>query len=247
MSFAASSSAIQRASCEPQDTLLHLFSTRPDLAAAGIPAHCDAVAAQRRTTSLFGAGLIEAIADDEIESLSERQPRDVAGRVAHVRDLVSGKRRVGRFGWKSQHATLESFAGDAYRNEMGITNELFPKEVAPNGDTTLLQAMDPTPDPEAQVGSLGRLADFMRLLAAPEPGPEDEEGAALFSQIGCETCHQTAYRTISDEPALNAREVRLYSDLLLHDVGTGDGIAQGDAGENELRTPPLWGVRHAQL
>lgn len=69
------------------------------------------------------------------------------------------------------------------RPRLGIAIESFPKEVAPNGDTTLLEAMDPTPDPEAQVGSLGRLADFMRLLAAPEPGP-DAEGAALLSRIG---------------------------------------------------------------
>jgi CxxC motif-containing protein (DUF1111 family) len=247
----ASSVRLTHVACRAQgaraDTLLHLFSTRPDIASAVVPPDCDVVVAQRRTTSLLGAGLIEAIADADIEALAETQPSHVAGRAAHVKDLVSGKRRVGRFGWKAQYATLESFAGDAYRNELGITNELFPTEVAPHGDASLLLAMDPIPDPEAQVGALRRLADFMRLLAAPEAGPTPVEGAALFMQLGCETCHHREFRSASDEPSLDRKDVRLYSDLLLHDVGTSDGIAQADASADELRTPPLWGVRHAQL
>ena len=54
----------------------------------------------------------------------------MSGRAAIVTDLASGERRVGRFGWKAQHATLLAFSADAYRNEMGITNDLFPQEVA---------------------------------------------------------------------------------------------------------------------
>jgi CxxC motif-containing protein (DUF1111 family) len=69
----------------------------------------------------------------------------------------------------------------------------------------------------------------------------------VFEAIGCQSCHYAGYQTVSDEPLLNQRNVALYSDLLLHDVGTGDGIAQADASGSELRTPPLWGVRHAQL
>lgn len=230
-----------------ENTLIHLFSTRPDLGSSGVPSHCDAVAAQRRTTSLLGAGLLEGISDRDIEALADAQPSEIAGRPAYVKDLVSGKRRVGHFGWKAQHATLHAFAGDAYRNEMGITNELFPTEVAPAGDASLLVAMDPTPDPEAEVGSLERLADFMRLLAAPKAKDGYEAGAELFAQVGCDSCHYSGYVSASSEPALDGMTVHAYSDLLLHDIGTGDGIAQAGAGENEMRTPPLWGVRHAQL
>ena len=50
------------------------------------------------------------------------------GRAAIVEDAASGEKRVGRFGWKSQHATLLVFASDAYVNEMGITNDVFQKE-----------------------------------------------------------------------------------------------------------------------
>jgi CxxC motif-containing protein (DUF1111 family) len=109
--------------------------------------------------------------------------------------------------------------------------------------------MDPTPDPEAEVGSLDKLADFMRMLAPPMAADSAAHatGAALFEQAGCQSCHYAGYVTSSKNPVYDRRTLAMYSDLLLHDIGTGDGIAQADAGENELRTPPLWGARHAQL
>ena len=244
---------VMRAEC-PGDTtahesLVHLFSTRPDLGAASVRSDCKAVVTQRRTTSLMGAGLIEAIPDSAIEALANQQPSSIAGRPAYVTDVATRKERVGHFGWKAQHATLESFAGDAYRNELGITNELFPEEVAPNGNASLLAAMDPTPDPEAELGSLSRLADFMRLLTPPMAANPDDHayGAELFEQVGCQSCHYAGFQTVSADALFDQRRVPLYSDLLLHDIGTGDGIAQADASGNELRTPPLWGVRNAQL
>jgi CxxC motif-containing protein (DUF1111 family) len=244
---------VMRAECPDQDpahnSLVHLFSTRPDIASARVPNDCSAVVVQRRTTTLLGAGLVEAIPDAQIEQLAKQQPSVVAGRPAYIIDIASGAERVGHFGWKAQHATLQSFAGDAYRNEMGITNSLFPTEVAPNGDAASLAVMDSTPDPEATEGSLERLADFMRMLAPPVRQVQDDltQGESLFATTGCETCHYAAYTTSSADPVLDRRAVKLYSDLLLHNVGTGDGIAQADAAPDELRTPPLWGVRYAQL
>ena len=86
---------------------------------------------------VFGAGLIEAIEDQTIlqrEDPSDRDRDGVSGRAAIVTDVASGERRVGRFGWKAQHATLLAFGADAYRNEMGITNDLFPTEAAAEVD-----------------------------------------------------------------------------------------------------------------
>lgn len=225
-------------------TLIPLFSTRPELSVAAPPADCDAHTVQRRSTPLFGAGLIEAIADESLEQLAAEQAPEIRGRVAWIEDIGTGEQRAGRFGWKAQHATLRSFAGDAYRNELGITNELFPDELAPGGDAALLAAMDPVEDPEAQVGAIDALADFMRFLPPPAAGEGSALGAELFQGSGCADCHV---------PVLNAREtvefaaqsVPLYSDLLLHDVGTGDWIAQGAASGTELRTAPLWGLRFA--
>jgi CxxC motif-containing protein (DUF1111 family) len=226
----------------PEGQLLHAFSTRPDIAGPGIPDGCDVVMADRRTTSVLGAGLIEAIDDDEILAEEAAQADGVSGRAAHVDDAFRGGDRVGRFGWKAQHATLEAFAGDAYRSELGITNEIFTDEVAPNGDAELLGLMDKVPDPEAPAGAVAALADFMRFSAPPAPTAANEAGLSAFRNIGCASCHRETYTTRSGSSAVSSREVRLFSDLLLHDIGTGDGIPQAAALENELRTPPLWGL-----
>jgi CxxC motif-containing protein (DUF1111 family) len=70
--------------------------------------------------------------------------------------------------------------------------------------------------------------------------------------------------TYTIPPALGNKVIHPYSDFLLHDVGTGDGIVQTaqehfgrqrnaaptialmaafNSTQNKMRTPPLWGVR----
>ncbi len=238
----------------PGGSLMNMFSIPPHLAQESIPADANVVAF-RRAIPLFGSGLVEAIPDDAIIALANltAKPPGVAGRVHRVTDVVTGQRRVGRFGWKAQHATLKSFAGDAYKNEMGITNELFPQENAPNGDEALLALVDRVADPEdlpdPVTGRSGadRFANFMRFLALPPRGPITDsvrQGELVFQQIGCASCHTPSLATgPSAIAALDRKPVPLFSDLLLHDIGTGDGIAQGDARPNEIRTPALWGLR----
>jgi CxxC motif-containing protein (DUF1111 family) len=247
--------AVARAACRTADGtlvdppgggLVFLFSTRSDLASATLPSNCDTLA-RRRTTNVLGLGLIEAIPDEAILAAARDEAASVGGRAALVPDLATGGMRVGHFGWKAQQATLDMFAGDAYRNEMGITNELFPTENAPGGRADLLALMDTTPDPEARRGVVGELADFMRFSKPPEaqaPTARTSAGEALFASVGCGSCHRPVYRTADTgvSPSLAGRDVALYSDLLLHDVGTGDLIAQGAAKGTELRTPPLWGL-----
>ena len=213
------------------------------------------VVAKRKTTPLFGAGLIEAIPDAAILAHASRQkPDGVTGRASIVQDVASGATRIGRFGWKAQHATLLSFAGDAYLNEMGITNRLFPSENAPNGNNALLAKYDKVEDPEDEVDPVtGRsdidlFTDFMRLLAPPPQQRQNRAAAAgadLFNQIGCQTCHVPSMTTgPSDIAALDRKNVPVFSDLLLHDMGSlGDGFAQGSAQPAEMRTAPLWGLR----
>jgi CxxC motif-containing protein (DUF1111 family) len=225
-------------------SVIHLFSTRPDLGAASPPRDCEAHIAQRRSTPLFGVGLIEAIADDELERIAEAQAAEIRGRVAWIDDVDGGERRAGRFGWKAQHATLRAFAGDAYLNELGITNELFPQEIAPDGDAALLALMDPTLDPEADVGAIDALADFMRFLAPVAAPSPTSEGSELFERIGCSGCH-VPWLATSATAELPAQQARLFSDLLLHDIATGDLVAQGAADGDEFRTAPLWGLRFA--
>jgi CxxC motif-containing protein (DUF1111 family) len=213
------------------------------------------VVARRLTTPLFGAGLIDAITDSEIVLGTLRaKPAGITGKVAVVTDVVSGKKRIGRFGWKAQQATLLAFSGDAYLNEMGITNRFFPIENAPNGNRALLARFDRVADLEDTVDAadgkadVDRLADFMRLLAPPAQlavTGNAVAGERLFATMDCASCHTPSMRTGRHEiAALSEKTVGLFSDLLLHDMGAlGDGIAQGAAGVREMRTAPLWGLR----
>jgi CxxC motif-containing protein (DUF1111 family) len=234
-------------------SLLQRFAIDP-AALERIPDEANTIA-QRESTPIFGLGLVEAIPDAAILANAMRaKPDGVRGRAAFVEDVASGERRVGRFGWKGQHATLLSFSGDAYLNEMGITNRFFPTENAPNGNAALLAAFDRNADPEDAVdgepgrGDVDKIADFMRLLAPPPRLTQTasaRSGETLFTQVGCASCHVPTMTT-GRHPvaALSEKTVNLYSDLLLHDMGSlNDGIAQAGARPNEMKTPPLWGLR----
>ncbi len=246
-----------------------------------LPAEANVVGL-RQTTPLFGLGLVEAIPDFEIEAYAFRQARfhpAEAGRINRVLDVASGgQSRVGRFGWKDQQATLLSFSGDAYVNEMGVTSKFFPNENAPNGDMTKLKACDKAADPEDKDDDVTLFTNFVRLLAPP---PRDERlsrlevgsgfdghgdgerdrdhgsdrgfdrdigparGEKVFAAIGCGVCHYAGFVARSRIDAINGKRVGAYSDFLLHDIGTADGIAQGNARPNELRTTPLWGLQES--
>jgi CxxC motif-containing protein (DUF1111 family) len=237
------------------ETLFHLFSLPSHACQPVIPAQADVVA-RRVPIPLFGAGLVDAIEDATLlalEDLFDRDRNGVTGRAALVTDAASGERRVGRFGWKAQHATLLSFSADAYRNEMGITNDVFPEELAIGVSRDQMKVCDPIPEPEdvrdprTRRRGIDNFASFMKLLAPLGRGPIDDAaraGEQLFVAIGCAACHTPLQETgPSSNPLFNRRPVPLFSDLLLHDVGTGDGIAQGAAAPNEIRTPALWGLR----
>ena len=237
------------------DTLYHLFSLPNQECQPVIPIEANVIA-RRIPIPLFGAGLVEAITDETIVALEDPNDEDgngISGRAAWIEDVETGVMRVGRFGWKSQHATLLAFGADAYRNEMGITNDLFRNEVAAGIDPEALALCDPTPDPEDGIEALTGLRGidafeaFMKFLAPIDretPTSEAARGEAVFSQLGCASCHVPVLMTGRESnPVFDRRSVPLYSDLLLHDVGTGDGIVQEAAEANEIRTPSLWGLR----
>jgi CxxC motif-containing protein (DUF1111 family) len=177
----------------------------------------------------------------------------VSGRAAIVVDQETGEQLVGRFGWKAQHATLLAFGADAYRNEMGITNALFPGELALGVDEYRMSICDPIPDPEDIVDprtrrrGIDNFASFMRFLAPIARQTADasaQNGELVFAALGCAACHVPSLPTgRSSNPLFDRRQVPLFSDLLLHDVGTGDGIPQAAADGREFRTPALWGLR----
>jgi CxxC motif-containing protein (DUF1111 family) len=205
---------------------------------------------------VFGAGLVEAIPDQAIVALEDPDDRDgdgISGRAARIKDVATGEMRIGRFGWKSQQATLLGFAGDAYRNEMGITNDLFRDELAAGVHRDQMKLCGAATDVEdvrdRRTGMRGidNFESFMKLLAPIEraaAGQAAVKGEAIFQSSGCASCHTPRLTTgPSANPLFNSRPVNLFSDLLLHDVGTGDGIEQEAASGDEIRTPALWGLR----
>jgi CxxC motif-containing protein (DUF1111 family) len=163
---------------------------------------------------------------------------------------AEGRERIGRFGWKDQHASLLAFAADAYLNEMGITNSLQKTEVTttcnppvtatiPNSDPTKITEPNSVPD-SSGLEDIDHFASFMRSLKAPERDEvaaatkEVKDGEALFHKIGCPMCHVDTIVTGKSPAviagtglhpeALENRTIHPYSDFLLHNVGTGDGI-----------------------
>ncbi len=210
------------------------------------------IVAGRRTTPLFGLGLVDALPDSvfqQLASLEQQVTPSTAGRVNMVTDLATGEQIVGRFGWKCQNGSLIAFSADAYLNEMGITTPLEPNENCPQGNCALLQANPATTNPnEPDNDDVQQFTDFMTFLAPPPSlalTSQAKSGAKTFVSIGCVNCHFPAFQTPSSSiAALDQVTFFPYSDFLLHDMGSlGDGIAQSGAGQTEMRTAPLWGVR----
>jgi len=236
-------------------TLFQMFSIPDHRCQAVMPPEVNVIA-RRMPIPLFGAGLVEAVPDEALLALEDPFDRDrdgISGRAAIVTDVATGQRRVGRFGWKAQIATLLTFSGDAYTNEMGITNDMFPLEPLGGISQARLRECDLVKDPEDFVDprtgkrAIDNFESFMKFLAPLPRGPITDEvraGEQVFTTIGCASCHVAVLTTgANGSAALHRKTLALFSDLLLHDVGTGDGIEQDAAQQNEIRTPALWGLR----
>jgi CxxC motif-containing protein (DUF1111 family) len=204
--------------------------------------------ALRIPTPVFGAGLIEAI-DDATILANLQANTTMTGRP----NLSNNDATISRFGWKAQNKSLEMFAAEAYNVEQGVTNDLFPNE----RDETAACHFNATPespthfeatDPFEAVSDVVKFAAFMRLLAPPTPSPETpstKAGRKVFESTGCASCHTPTLHTgMAAIPALQKKEVNLFSDLALHNMGPNlaDGLIQGSAAGDEFRTAPLWGL-----
>jgi CxxC motif-containing protein (DUF1111 family) len=216
----------------------------------------DNVRALRLSLSTLGDGYIEAIPDSAITDIQAAQPAALRGKINMAQILEDpGTTRIGRFGWKAQHASLLSFSADAYLNEVGITSPLFPNENTSNGSSVL--AYDDVVDPEdANSEDILAFTRFMRSTKVPSSvTPTAGNGGYVFITTGCATCHTPTFVTADPgtvlhsqytvPTALGAKIIHPYSDFMLHDIGTGDGIQLGNKTftRNRIRTPPLWGLR----
>jgi CxxC motif-containing protein (DUF1111 family) len=224
----------------------------------------DSIRTFRISTNTLGAGYVEAIANTTLLAIRQAQPASMRGSIVLAPVLEANSRpRIGRFGWKSQHASLESFAADAYLNEMGNTSPLFPEENTASGVNVAYPShYDPVPEPEDDGEDVKAFADFMRSTKAPSRGEITADvlaGETIFKNIGCATCHVPTLPTsppgtpinggkLVVPEALGNKLIHPYSDFLLHDIGTGDGIPVQPTPElastaNQIRTAPLWALR----
>jgi CxxC motif-containing protein (DUF1111 family) len=212
----------------------------------------------RSTRTVLGDGFVEAIANGTLTANVNAQPAAQRGQLRTVTVLEAAPAtRIGRFGHKSQHASLVSFSADAYLNEMGITSPLQPNENNIQGQSAA--PFDEVPDPEDDGDDVEAFAAFMRALRVPGRGPINANvtaGDALFSQIGCAVCHTRQFTTAPPGTVINGgafvvpaalgnKVIRPFSDFALHNIGTSGGIG-AEPGVNDrfaTTTIALWGVR----
>jgi len=236
--------------------------TQPDFAAEA-KAHNLAF---RIPLQMTGLGLIESIQDREILAQHDataalRAPLNITGHP----NRSGNDGTITRFGWKAQNKSITIFAGEAYNVEMGITNEAFP--TATEEDPNCQGPNKPEPNDVVRTDSdehnnqyfnnpLHILPDWnqfqvlMRFTDGPAPDPNPsasaQHGRDVFTQIGCSLCHTSQMQTapVMNSPVLQNRPVNLFSDLMVHHMGgkLADDIIQGQAGPDEFRSTPLWGV-----
>jgi CxxC motif-containing protein (DUF1111 family) len=228
----------------------------------------------RIPTPTFGAGLVENLDDSTLLTNQQANLKNSFG-ISGTFNHNGNDGTITRFGWKAQNKSLHIFTGEAYNVEMGISNLLFQQdrplpeeELATGLPASCLNltgtgypedASNPNATPNAAVlDDVSAFANFMRFLAPPPPGPVVLNGAtvpaatiaagkAIFSSIGCATCHNPSpgnTQVSNLVPALSKQPVPAYSDFEIHHMGNGfaDNVSQGGAGGDQFRTAPLWGL-----
>jgi hypothetical protein len=259
--------------CQQEEAMKTTFNTdlpTCDPTSTNFASGSDCVAG-RAALATLGDGLVEAVSDEALIQLAQNEPQSVRGTVKMVTENFLHTAHVGRFGWKDDHAFLRAFSGDAYLNEMGITNPDNPTDtsdcaigVTQYGITLEDTGIEDQTGPDGRA-DIDRFTDFMRALAPPPTIPQNwsaTRGKALFSEVGCAGCHAPSLTTASNpasfipastggtrmsstvNQALAQQTFHPYGDFLLHNMGAlGDGITSGAAGPMMMRTAPLWGLR----
>ena len=229
----------------------------------------------RIPTPTFGAGLVENLDDSTLLKNQQANLRNSFG-ISGTFNHNGNDGTISRFGWKAQNKSLHIFSGEAYNVEMGISNLLFTQD-RPNPEEDQFatglpasclnlggkgypeDAFNPNSSPNAAVlDDVSAFANFMRFLAPPPPGgvilngqsvpaATIAAGKAVFTSIGCATCHNPSPGNTQASkmvPALSNQPVPAYSDFEIHHMGTGfaDNVSQGGAGGDQFRTAPLWGL-----
>ncbi len=215
------------------------------------PMRPETLSSPRVAPAIVGMGLLEAIPEANLLAAADPDDSDgdgISGRANMVWDLSSGALTLGRFGWKANQPSVEQQTAGAFLGDLGITSPVFPAKNCTSAQTDCLAAPHGGA-PEIPAERLAKVVLYTQTLAVPamrDPGdPQVERGARLFAGAGCALCH-TPKHTTGQHPveAASNQTIYPYTDLLLHDMGPGltDGRPDFDAGGQEWRTPPLWGI-----
>lgn len=221
----------------------------------------------RVAPQLVGLGLLEAVPDETLLSIAERQAdQGVSGRPNYVWDVENERRVMGRLGWKANQPSVRQQVAAAFMGDIGATTYLFQQENCPAAQEKCLD----TPSaascggqggcggnafrPEVNPSRLTNISLYLRTLAVPArrnlDDPQVKQGEKLFSQAQCSTCHIPELKTAPagqlphDIAAAADVTIHAYTDMLLHDMGPdlADGRPDFEASGSEWRTPPLWGI-----
>ncbi len=221
----------------------------------------------RFSPAIYGLGLLDAIAmedllkqedidDSDQDGISAKYNRVPLIRTSHNTAQFHAPNQesmaLGRFGLKAKQPSLVQQVAAAFRDDIGITNSLFPEESCTQGQTNCQAAAKVGGHTSTEIADdmLYTVTLFNQLLAVPPTRGLDTEqaqqGRHIFYQIGCESCHTATYTTAQDYPheSLANQTIWPYTDLALHDMGPGlaDNMREFDASGQEWRTPALWGI-----
>ncbi len=189
---------------------------------------------RRKAPPLFGLGLLEAVATNaflEYADAADLNKDGISGRLPNVSGVY------GRFGWTGRTGTIDEAVASAFFSELGIERSEMVESSGGIGIGKLEKV------------AMNSIAEYIRLLKPPPVTSwmthSEQHGAKVFRDIGCELCHRAELKTGDSEvKSLSDRVFRAYTDLLLHDMGPGNGplVTEGRATKREIRTPALWGL-----
>jgi len=223
----------------PSYTLLNPYMTLPG----------DLMISPRVSPPVFGLGLLEAIAEEDILANADSMDFNsdgISGKPNYVWSIEKQKKVLGRFGWKANNPDLLQQSAGAYSEDMGVTNFLFPKE------SSYDQVQDDHREDEYEVSDslLHAVAFYIRTLAVPARRNADDAavqtGKSIFNEAKCSACHKPMMRTKIDVAfsEMSNQVIFPYTDMLLHDMGPdlADNRPDFEANGREWRTAPLWGI-----
>lgn len=203
----------------------------------------------RLAPPMTGLGLLEAVPESEI--LQGADPNDangdgIKGHANYVYDVATGKKLLGRFGWKANTASILTQVATAFNQDMGITNSVLPVESS-YGQSQYDGLKD---DPELPDSLLNAVKFYAQTLQVPARRNTTDatvkHGEALFIAAKCANCHKQTLTTGVDvtRPYLSNQVIHPYTDMLVHDMGPGLADNRPDylANGQEWRTAPLWGL-----